>query len=60
MWWWRWQWRRVTCVASSHESTMHAALPPSSSTTFFLPHRAFMSQPTCGEPVNDSSLRRSS
>ena len=37
-----------------------AALPPSSSTTFFLPARAFRSQPTSGEPVKESSLSRSS
>src|SRR4051812_23550564 len=37
-----------------------AALPPNSSTTFFLPARAFKSQPTSGEPVKDSSFRRSS
>ena len=28
---------------------MHAALPPSSSTTFFLPALAFMAHPTCGQ-----------
>ena len=41
-------------------STMTPALPPSSSTTCFLPARAFMRQPTAGEPVNESSLKRSS
>ncbi len=41
-------------------STTTAALPPSSRTTFFLPQRAFKSQPTPGEPVKDSSLSRSS
>ncbi len=41
-------------------STIQAALPPNSSTTFFLPARAFRSQPTAGEPVNESSLKRSS
>src|SRR5699024_10896848 len=37
-----------------------AALPPSSSTTFFLPARAFMSQPTSWDPVKLSSFKRSS
>ncbi len=44
---------------------MTAALPPSSSTTFFLPALAFRSQPTPGEPLesqeeppaNDSDAR---
>ncbi len=39
---------------------MAPALPPSSSTTFFRPARAFIAQPTLGEPVNDSSRKRSS
>ena len=39
---------------------MTPALPPSSSTTFFLPARSFMRQPTDGEPVKVSSLKRSS
>ena len=41
-------------------STIAPALPPSSRTTFFLPARAFIRQPTDGEPVNVSSLNRSS
>ena len=41
-------------------STITPALPPSSSTTFFLPARSFIRQPTDGEPVNVSSLKRSS
>ena len=45
---------------SASGSIITAALPPSSSTTFFLPARAFMSQPTLSEPVKDSSLIRSS
>ena len=45
---------------SAVSSTMTPALPPSSSTTFFLPARSFIRQPTDGEPVNDSSLKRSS
>ena len=39
---------------------MAPALPPSSSTTRFLPARSFMRQPTDGEPVKVSSLKRSS
>ena len=39
---------------------MTPALPPSSSTTFFLPARAFIRQPTAGLPVKLSSLNRSS
>ena len=39
---------------------MAPALPPSSRTTRFLPARAFMRQPTPGEPVNESSRKRSS
>ena len=39
---------------------MTPALPPSSSTTFFLPARSFIRQPTDGEPVKVSSLKRSS
>ena len=39
---------------------MTPALPPSSSTTFFLPARSFIRQPTDGEPVNVSSLKRGS
>src|SRR3989337_1977216 len=39
---------------------MHAALPPSSRTTFFLPARALRSHPTAGEPVKLSSFSRSS
>jgi hypothetical protein len=39
---------------------MQAASPPSSSTTFFLPAFALSAQPTSPEPVNDSSLSRSS
>jgi hypothetical protein len=45
---------------SASLSTITAALPPSSSTTFFLPALAFRSQPTPGEPVKDSSFSRSS
>ena len=41
-------------------STMTPALPPSSSTTFFLPARSFIRQPTLGLPVKVSSLKRSS
>ena len=41
-------------------STITPALPPSSRTTFFLPARSFIRQPTDGEPVNVSSLNRSS
>ena len=41
-------------------STMTPALPPSSSTTFFLPARSFIRQPTDGEPVKVSSLKRAS
>ena len=39
---------------------MTPALPPSSSTTFFLPARSFIRHPTEGDPVNVSSLNRSS
>ncbi len=39
---------------------MQAALPPSSSTTFFLPACAFSFQPTVSEPVKLSSFSRSS
>ena len=39
---------------------MTPALPPSSRTTFFLPARSFIRQPTDGDPVNVSSLKRSS
>ncbi len=39
---------------------MTPALPPSSSTTFFLPARSFIRQPTDGEPVKVRSLNRSS
>ena len=39
---------------------MTPALPPSSSTTFFLPARSFIRQPTDGEPVKVSSLKRGS
>ncbi len=39
---------------------MTPALPPSSSTTFFLPARSFIRQPTDGLPVNVRSLNRSS
>ncbi len=45
---------------SADRSTMTPALPPSSSTTFFLPARSFIRQPTDGEPVKVSSLNRSS
>ena len=45
---------------SAVASTMTPALPPSSSTTFFLPARSFIRQPTLGLPVNVSSLKRSS
>ena len=45
---------------SALASTMAPALPPSSSTTGFLPARSFMRQPTAGEPVKESSLKRSS
>ena len=41
-------------------STITPALPPSSSTTRFLPARSFIRQPTDGEPVNVSSLNRGS
>ena len=36
-----------TSASSLKSSKMHPALPPSSSTTFFLPERALRSQPTC-------------
>ena len=39
---------------------MTPALPPSSSTTFFLPARSFIRQPTDGLPVKVRSLNRSS
>ncbi len=39
---------------------MTPALPPSSSSTFFLPARAFIAHPTADEPVNVNSLNRSS
>ena len=39
---------------------MQPAFPPSSSTTFLLPHFALSSQPTAGEPVKDRSFRRGS
>ena len=39
---------------------MTPALPPSSRTTFFLPARSFIRQPTDGLPVKLSSLKRSS
>ena len=45
---------------SAVSSTIAPALPPSSRTTFFLPASAFIFQPTEGEPVNESSLYRSS
>ena len=45
---------------SALRSTMTPALPPSSSTTFFLPARSFIRQPTDGDPVKVSSLNRSS
>ena len=52
---------RLTAQArSADSSTMTPALPPSSSTTRFLPARSFMRQPTDGEPVKVSSLKRSS
>ncbi len=41
-------------------STITPALPPSSRTTFFLPARSFIRQPTDGDPVNVRSLNRSS
>ena len=52
--------RRTAQSRSAVLSTMTAALPPSSSTTFFLPARSFIRQPTDGEPVKVSSLKRSS
>ena len=39
---------------------MQAALPPSSKMTRFLPARPFSDQPTVGEPVKESTLKRSS
>ena len=36
------------------------ALPPNSKTIFFLPHCAFIGQPTAGEPVKLNKLKRSS
>ena len=39
---------------------MTPALPPSSRTTFFLPARSFIRQPTEGDPVKVSSLKRGS
>ena len=52
--------RRTAQSRSAVLSTITPALPPSSSTTRFLPARAFIRQPTDGEPVNVSSLKRSS
>ena len=52
--------RRTAQSRSAVASTMAPALPPSSRTTFFLPARSFIRQPTAGEPVNVSSLKRSS
>ena len=52
---------RFTAQSMSADlSTMTPAFPPSSSTTFFLPARSFIRQPTDGLPVNESSLNRSS
>ena len=45
---------------SADLSTMTPALPPSSRTTRFLPARSFIRQPTDGEPVKVSSLKRGS
>src|SRR5258708_4225610 len=39
---------------------MHAAFPPNSRTTFFLPAFALSAQPTSGDPVKESSLIRAS
>ncbi len=52
--------RRTAQSRSAVRSTITPALPPSSRTTFFLPARSFMRQPTDGDPVNVSSLNRSS
>src|SRR4029079_6804579 len=53
--------QRFTAQATSADlSTMTPALPPSSSTTFFLPARSFIRQPTEGDPVKVSSLKRGS
>ncbi len=52
--------RRTAQSRSAVLSTIAPAFPPSSRTTFFLPARAFIRQPTDGEPVNVSSLNRSS
>lgn len=52
--------RCVTSFKSESASTIQAALPPSSKTTFFFPARAFKSQPTAGEPVKLSNFKRSS
>jgi hypothetical protein len=41
-------------------STMTAALPPSSRTTFLRPARAFIGQPTAGDPVKERTAKRSS
>ncbi len=52
--------RSAACSGSTPSSTMQAAFPPSSSTTFFLPARDLSFQPTSGEPVKLSNLSRSS
>ncbi len=52
--------RAAASSTSASASTITPAFPPSSSTTFFFPARAFRSQPTSGEPVKESSLKRSS
>src|ERR1035437_10126495 len=52
--------RRTAQSMLADRSTMTPALPPSSSTTFFLPARSFIFQPTAGLPVKVRSLNRSS
>ena len=52
--------RRAAQSRSADLSTITPALPPSSRTTFFLPARSFIRQPTAGDPVKVSSLNRSS
>ena len=48
--------RSAAHATSAVASTIAAEVEPSSSTTFFLPARAFIAQPTSGLPVNESSL----
>src|SRR5262249_2903335 len=52
--------RSAANARSASEWTITPALPPSSSVTRLRPARRFISQPTTGEPVNVSSLKRSS